>query len=694
MPAQILLLGQAGPERDRLEEILRLLGVPLRAVTGLAGPLPEAELVVVGGTDLEAVVSGCARVRAEAPEPGLLACLLSPPVWEGGQATRHVLAAGADDLLLGLPPEGVVLGRVLTCTRLARLRQKERRAAALQRALRQIVERVGSCTASPSLAGMSDGVPMLEGPDPRAALRLFSEVLGMAVRAVGWDHGALVRGGEDESLLLVATSVDGERGLVPLRAAEHPALMHALRAGERASLSGAVERGRLATTALLPQDGVLLGLPLRGGAVGADQGSSFLLLLHSAAAGARLDAEGEAFLCTAAQVTFLALRGQGVIESLRDQTRRIHLGHHPAERRQEALAQYREFFESSADGMIVVDNRGHVQYLSRIAEQITGYAAAGLVGRSLLELVPETQRAGLLDAIQQVLQHVTLHAFDLQLTSTSGERLILSVSTSSVLAEHGCALLSFRDVTEQRILEHELRKTKDFLERLIDAVVDGIIAADMRGNILLFNRGAARLTGYQPEEVIGRLPVWRLYPEGEAHDIMAQLRSPEHGGVGRLQQSRRTLIGKGGIRVPVSLTAAIVYDQGQEVATVGVVSDLRERLHIEERLHQTEERLALSEKQALIAELAGAAAHELNQPLTSVMGYAGLLRRKLAQTGPELVELADILVREAERMAEIVRKIGHITRYETKAYVGQARILDLDRSAEAPPAVSAGKEGR
>jgi hypothetical protein len=40
----------------------------------------------------------------------------------------------------------------------------------------------------------------------------------------------------------------------------------------------------------------------------------------------------------------------------------------------------------------------------------------------------------------------------------------------------------------------------------------------------------------------------------------------------------------------------------------------------------------------------------------------------------------DIILREAERMAEIVRKIGRITRYETKAYVGSTQILDLDKS--------------
>ena len=71
----------------------------------------------------------------------------------------------------------------------------------------------------------------------------------------------------------------------------------------------------------------------------------------------------------------------------------------------------------------------------------------------------------------------------------------------------------------------------------------------------------------------------------------------------------------------------------------------------------------------------------MNQPLTSIMGYAELLKRKISSDDGNF-RAVEIIFRESERMAEIVRKIGRITRYETKEYLGSTRMLDLEKSAK------------
>jgi PAS domain S-box-containing protein len=220
-----------------------------------------------------------------------------------------------------------------------------------------------------------------------------------------------------------------------------------------------------------------------------------------------------------------------------------------------------------------------------------------------------------------------------------------------------------------------IQQAKDFLERLIDSSVDAILAADLRGRVILFNKGAEDICGYTAEEACA-LNIQHLYPSGDARELMRALRA----GGGRLGPRRQDIVTKSGERVPVNMTASIVYEDGREVATLGIFSDLRALMRLEQKLTETEGRLQESEKNAVLVALAGTAAHELNQPLTCVLGYAELLRRRASPTSPDSKAL-EAIHREAERMADIVRKIGKITRYETKAYVGDQVIVDLDKAS-------------
>jgi len=170
--------------------------------------------------------------------------------------------------------------------------------------------------------------------------------------------------------------------------------------------------------------------------------------------------------------------------------------------------------------------------------------------------------------------------------------------------------------------------------------------------------------------------------EGVGKQIVRLLRTPAlTGGPGRLEVTRREILSRAGELVPVNMTASLIFEHGLEVATVAILSDLRERIRIEQRLLQAQEKLQVTEKQALVAELAGATAHELNQPLTSVILYVEMMLRKMTQEDPHY-RAASAIEREATRMAEIVRKVGRITKYETKPYVGHSSILDLEKASE------------
>lgn len=226
----------------------------------------------------------------------------------------------------------------------------------------------------------------------------------------------------------------------------------------------------------------------------------------------------------------------------------------------------------------------------------------------------------------------------------------------------------------------ELHKTRDFLQNVILSSPDAIVASNVAGEIVLYNHAAERILGWKQSEALGR-DVRMLYPSGGAERIMQRLRSEGHGGPGRLEPMREIVVDREGREIPVEISAAIVYEDGKESATVGIFTDLRGRLRMEEQLQEVTENLERSRRQAVAAELAGAAAHELNQPLTSLLGYAELLSTKLAPDD-EHYRAVDTIHRDAERIADIVKKIGKITDYRTKEYVGGARIVDLDRATD------------
>lgn len=408
---------------------------------------------------------------------------------------------------------------------------------------------------------------------------------------------------------------------------------------------------------------------------------SVLLVRRSSARGAFNPREVD-FLTTVAHATAIAFRNIRQLDRERGKRELEKTARLAAEERVHELGRYASYFSHLSDGVAILDGRACVLSLNPAGQKLLDLSPTDFFGRHVNALTNPTDDGLLLDVLYSVSKGQVRTDVDLHVRTVAGRRLTLAISAAPLSGDagEGVAIVTMRDVTRQRQMADELRRTKEYLERLIDSSVDAIIAADMKGNLTLFNKAAEDVTGYRGEDVIGKLHVTRLYPDGIARDVMARLRSKEHGGHGRLAQSRYEIVSNTGERIPVNMTASIIMDGTHEVGTVGLFTDLRDRLNLERKLTDVEARLLESEKNAVIVALAGTTAHELNQPLTSVTGYAELLKRKLKGDDPS-TKYVDIIYREAERMAEIVRKIGKITRYETTTYVGTSQIVDLDKAS-------------
>jgi len=102
-------------------------------------------------------------------------------------------------------------------------------------------------------------------------------------------------------------------------------------------------------------------------------------------------------------------------------------------------------------------------------------------------------------------------------------------------------------------------------------------------------------------------------------------------------------------------------------------------LDVTHKIKAQEERLE-KERLAGVLEMAGATAHELNQPLQVVSGIAWMMLKKLKKNDPNYVN-AQKIYQEVERMSDIAKKISAISTYKVKKYVGETRIIDIDKAA-------------
>jgi two-component system NtrC family sensor kinase len=210
-------------------------------------------------------------------------------------------------------------------------------------------------------------------------------------------------------------------------------------------------------------------------------------------------------------------------------------------------------------------------------------------------------------------------------------------------------------------LEEKLQRSNAFLRNLIFSAVDGVIASDMLGKILIFNDAAVKVFGYSVDEALHHLNVRNIYPEKKAYEVMRNLRSDEYGGKGKLQSYQVDVISKDGKIIPIYLNASIVYENGREIATIGFFHDLREELKIKEELEKTQLQLLQAEKMSSLGKLAAGVAHQLNNPLGGITLFAKLLLEEYDLQEGAKEDLHRIL-RDAKRCRDTVKELLEFTR--------------------------------
>ena len=201
-------------------------------------------------------------------------------------------------------------------------------------------------------------------------------------------------------------------------------------------------------------------------------------------------------------------------------------------------------------------------------------------------------------------------------------------------------------------LFNSIKRSEEMLRRhLMQTCMDGIIANDLRGNIFIFNETAAKILGYNREDVIGKINVRELYPPSVAREIKLNILNPTLGGKGILENYETMVRHQNGTLIPIWLTARIIYEDGREVGVVGHFRDLRERKRLEEELLRSERLSALGRMAAHIS-------HEIKNPLMLVGGFARQVLKDPMGDPEKIKGKLQIIVDEVQRLEGFLAEVG------------------------------------
>jgi len=185
----------------------------------------------------------------------------------------------------------------------------------------------------------------------------------------------------------------------------------------------------------------------------------------------------------------------------------------------------------------------------------------------------------------------------------------------------------------------ELVKRHELEHNIIQTSMDGIIANDRQGKIIIFNEGAERIYGYTREEAISKIHVTQLYPEGQARQIKKMIYGDKYGGPGRLINYSVEVLTQAGKLVPILLSATIIDDKGEEMATVGHFKDMRE-------VKRLEDELLTSERMATVGQTTAGIAHGVKNILHGMKLGAFMIDTGFDKDKPESLRKGWNLVRK------------------------------------------------
>ena len=312
-------------------------------------------------------------------------------------------------------------------------------------------------------------------------------------------------------------------------------------------------------------------------------------------------------------------------------------------------ARFTELFETLQEGVYLADSEGKLEDVNPAFVRMLGYEnRSELVGRSLSEFFLraedwETER-------RELAQSDILHGHEAMLRRHDGSALAGLYAAALIrdadgrIRRHQGTLV---DISERRQIETRLHHEQEFARRLVESFPDLVIALDRECRCTFVSPRSTELLGFSPEQLAGSALRERIEPRSwkELQGFLDSIMSGQCANGSTEFLARRH---DGEIRLFRATASPLMNSSGQIAGVIASARDITDSKHMEQQLIQ-------NERLAAMGQMIAGVAHELNNPLTAVLGVTELLRDSTPEDSAR--KQLDIAHRQARRAAQIVQSL-------------------------------------
>ena len=316
----------------------------------------------------------------------------------------------------------------------------------------------------------------------------------------------------------------------------------------------------------------------------------------------------------------------------------------------ERETRFTELFETLQEGMYFTTPDGRILDCNMALVRMLGYDTkeellAIPVPQLFLDASERREQVRILE------QSAALRCQEVRLKRKDGS-ILICLETARAICDSSGKLVRLQgalfDITERRKVEERLQQQEEFGRRLVESFPDLILALDNQGRYTFVSPRIREILGYEPEMFLGRSMSGGEAP-GAAEELQQVFRELITGQE-VFQSAEYSAQHRDGTWRALRATASPMYDaQGK---LTGVVASLRDVTSIK----QMEQQLIQTERLAAMGQMIDGFAHELNNPLTAILGAVELLQ---ATTPPEVGagRKFELLKQQTKRAAEVVQNL-------------------------------------